>query len=122
MDRARNGRGLPIEHYLSRFEKLALRGALQLGIAGLAFVGLQRMARELDMPARWCPARCNNVFGAAIDASIAACAVAGTAAIARLVLRTHSNGWIDVAAVLLAAVCALGLKNGRRAFQSRFAL
>jgi len=91
--------GLPMAHYLGRFEKLALRGALLLVLGASAFLGFRRAALEPSCAARWCPHRGRALLAAIIDAGIIACIVVGLLAIGRHLLRVGVNGWIDLTVV-----------------------
>ena len=105
--------GLPAEHYLSRFEKLALRGGLLIGLGILAYLGLRRAAAEAPCSTRWCPPVGRSLLAAIIDGGIVACIVAGLFAIGRHIVGISASGWVDLTVVAIVVACYLFVRPGR---------
>lgn len=105
--------GLPAAHYLSRVERVALRGGLLLGIGLLAYVGLRRATRDVELPTRWMPRRGRRILAGAIDGAMIACIVAGLLILARVFLHLHLHRLLDALIVLGVAIAYLILKPDR---------
>jgi membrane protein DedA with SNARE-associated domain len=95
--------GLPAAHYLSKVERVALRGGLLLALGLLAYIGLRRATRGLEIPTHWVPRHGRRVLAASINGAMVACIVAGILALTRVFLHLHFHHWIDVAVIALAA-------------------
>jgi membrane protein DedA with SNARE-associated domain len=95
--------GLPVAHFLGRFEKLALRGAI-LVVLGIViwFAVRDSSADRRGGLARITP-RLRASLALAVDAGVVLSIVGGLFAIGRRVTRVSTNGWIEplVAALLL---------------------
>jgi hypothetical protein len=105
--------GLPVEHYLGRFERLALRGALLAAVGAVAVVGLRRLPAERRHPLAGLPLAARRTIAVALDGSVVAAIVAGLLAVARRAAHRSGNGWIDV--TLMVALLAVYIVATRRA-------
>lgn len=105
--------GLPAEHFLGRFEKLAFRGAVLLVLGSAGYVGIRRLRTEGVLALR--RRGLGLLLALLITDGTTASIVAGALAVARGLGRFRGGGWIDllVILVLLAADTILTLRQYR---------
>jgi membrane-associated protein len=105
--------GLPIAHFLGRFEKVALRGAILIILGLVAWFAIRDASPERRGGIARLAPRLRASLALVIDAGIVMSVVGGLFAIARRLLQTSTNGWIEliVAACLLIVVLIVGRSN-----------
>jgi hypothetical protein len=101
--------GLPVEHDLNRFEKLAVRCALLAAIGVGGFLGVRRLASESGGALQRLPHRVRLTLALTLDRSPVAAVVAGLLAAGRRILHLHGNAWADLVVVLAFIAGAIGL-------------
>lgn len=98
--------GLPIAHFLGRFEKLALRGVLLVALGTVVWLAIRdATVDERGGIARIAP-RLRASLALAVDAAIVVSVVGGFFAIARRVVLITANGWLEI---IVAALVLIGL-------------
>jgi membrane protein DedA with SNARE-associated domain len=119
--------GLPVEHSMHRFEKLALRGALLAAVGVGGFLGVRRLTAEGGGSLQHLPQRVRLALALVLDSSLVAAVVAGLLAVGRRLLHLHGNGWADLVVVLAFIAGALVLTRagggetlGERLFACRY--
>ena len=106
--------GLPVAHFLGRFERLMFRGALLLVLGTLGCVGLHRLRREGIVSMR------RRGLGLALALLIAngatASILAGVLALGRGVFHVRADRWLDavlIVALLVADTAFIGARYRR---------
>jgi len=93
--------GLPVAHFLGRFEKLALRGVILIALGGVVWLAV-RDASQQNGIARLTP-RLRASLALAFDTAAVASLVGGLFAVGRRLAMASADGWIE----LLVAACLL---------------
>jgi membrane protein DedA with SNARE-associated domain len=105
--------GLPAEHYLGRFQRLALRGLLMAGIGIAAYFGLRRLAVTESVPTRWLPERGSSLLAAIVGGCIVASVATGLLAVGRRIAGVQAYGWIDLTIIAVLVAAFLVYSRGR---------
>ena len=102
--------GLPIAHFLGRFEKVALRGVILVALGAVAWFAIQRAPADGQGGIARLAPRLRASLALAVDTGMVVSVVGGFFALGRWVLRVSTDGWIEVlvAAVLLIVLLLVG--------------
>jgi membrane protein DedA with SNARE-associated domain len=101
--------GLPLAHFLGRFEKLALRGVILVALGTVMWLAIRQASDRRVGVARIAP-RLRASLALAADAGMVASVVGGFFALGRWALHSSTNVWIELvtAAVVLIVVLIAG--------------
>lgn len=95
--------GLPAEHYLSQFQRLAVTGVIFIGAAGASWLAIRRIPHsERAGPLRAAPGWERMVLAIFLDFGIIATVVAGLDSITRSILRTERFAGLSGLSILIA--------------------
>lgn len=102
--------GLPIEHFLSGFERLAVRGGILIALGFVAWFAIRHASPEQRAGVLRIAPRLRASLALIADAGMVATVVFGGFAVGRKFLHVSTDGWIEllVAAVVLMALLLLG--------------
>ena len=98
--------GIPVEHFLNQFQKLAVQGAILLALGIGAFLAIRKTPPSTGSGLVRIPRPMRALIAAAIDVGIVATIMTGLLALGRHVLGIGIGaGWIDaVVAVILCGI------------------
>lgn len=102
--------GLPIAHLLGRFQRVALRGVVLIGLGVVAWFAVRNVSDDRRAGVTRLAPRLRALFALLVDAGIVASVVGGLFAIGRRVLDVSADGWIDllVSAIMLIVLLIVG--------------
>jgi membrane-associated protein len=106
--------GLPIAHFLGRFEKVALRGVILVALGTVMWFAIRQASDRRVGMARIAP-RLRASLALAADTGMVASVVGGLFAIGRWALHSSTNIWIELAT---AAALLIVLLIAGRAIQT----
>lgn len=115
--------GLPAMYLLGRFEKLALRGGLLIGLGLLMWLAIRRIPDDWQCGI---DVRLRTPLAVLVDVGILGSIIAGAFALGRLAIHVTSDGWIEVAVIFGGLLCTAlfargdGLTPGERLFRLRY--
>jgi membrane protein DedA with SNARE-associated domain len=117
--------GLPIAHFLSRFEKLALRGAILVLLGAVVWFAIRDLSPDRRTGVMRLAPRLRASLALAFDTGTVVSVVGGLFAIGRELLEASSNGWLEllVAAVLLTMLLVVARviqTPGERLFETHY--
>jgi hypothetical protein len=97
-------------HFLGRFEKLALRGAMLAALGTVIWFAVRDASADRRGGLARVTPRLRASLALAVDAGVVLGIVGGLFAIGRTVMDVSTNGWIEllVAALLLVALLVIG--------------
>jgi membrane protein DedA with SNARE-associated domain len=98
--------GLPIEHLLGRFERLAVRGGILIALGAVSWFAIRHASPDQRAGVVRIAPRLRATLALVADAGIVATMVIGAFAVGRHFLRVTTDGWIEI---LVAAVVLIGL-------------
>lgn len=117
--------GLPIAHFLGRFEKIAVRGVILVILAIVSWLAIRDVTPDERGGITRIAPRLRASLALAVDSTIVLCLVGGTFAVGRRFLQASADGWIEiiVAAFLLTVLLVVGRTNqtpGEALFETHY--
>jgi membrane protein DedA with SNARE-associated domain len=117
--------GLPIEHLLGRFERLAVRGGILVALGAVSWFAIRHASPDQRAGVMRIAPRLRATLALVADAGIVATVVFGAFAVGRRFLSVTADGWIEilVAAVVLIALLIIGRTKdtpGERLFETNY--
>jgi uncharacterized membrane protein len=102
--------GLPIAHYLSRFETVLVRGAILVALGAVAWLAIREEPADRRAPLAAMAPRLRASLALLTDAVIVASIVGGLFAVCSHIAGADIDAWIEiaVAAILLLVLLILG--------------
>jgi membrane-associated protein len=102
--------GLPIEHLLGRFERLAVRGGILILLGAVSWFAIRHASPDQRGGVIRIAPRLRATMALVADAAIVATVIFGGFAVGRRFLRVEADGWIELlaAAVVLIALLVIG--------------
>ncbi|GAC1322774.1 MAG: hypothetical protein NVS2B16_32050 [Chloroflexota bacterium] len=102
--------GLPVAHFLGRFEKVALRGGILIALGIIAWYAIRHAPADRGGGIGRVAPRLRASLALAVDAGIVASLVGGLFALGRRVMQSSTNVWVEllVASVVLIVLLVAG--------------
>jgi membrane-associated protein len=117
--------GLPVAHFLGRFQRLALRGITLIVLGTLVWFAIRNVSPERsDGMMRLAP-RLRATLALAFDAGMVASVIIGLFAIGRAVLEVRGNTWFEAVTAAIALIVLLVVSRsiqtpGERLFETHY--